>query len=153
MIIVTRQEEYSAGGCHVVNTLREAFALAENEPEEEVFIAGGSEIYYQTIDMVEKVYLTRVHAIVDADSYFPEVSEPDWNLVSEKRGGHAIPYSEILNYAERSGLDSSMIDVLVTVTRHLEETFYRWQKGERDRRALADKPSPAQRGKRVSKRG
>ena len=82
---MTRQKEYLAEGCHVVNTLREAFALAEKSKEEEVFIAGGSEIYYQTIDMVEKVYLTRVHAIVDADSYFPEVCEPEWQLVSEKR--------------------------------------------------------------------
>ena len=84
-IVVTRQPDFTAEGCHVVNTLREAFALAEDSKAEEVFIAGGSEIYYQTIDLVEKVYLTRVHAIVDADSYFPEICEPEWGLVAEKR--------------------------------------------------------------------
>lgn len=85
MIVVTRQPEFTAEGCLIVNTLREAFALAKSRGEEEVFIAGGSEIYYQTIDLVEKVYLTRIHAIVAADSYFPEVCEPDWVLVSEER--------------------------------------------------------------------
>jgi dihydrofolate reductase len=85
MIIVTRQPEFIAEGCLIVNTLREAFALAKSRGEEEVFIAGGSEIYYQTFDLVEKVYMTRVHAVVEADSYFPEVGEPDWILVSEER--------------------------------------------------------------------
>jgi dihydrofolate reductase len=85
MIVVTRQAEYQAEGCHVVNTLREAFSLAEKSAEGELFIAGGSEIYFQTIDKAEKIYLTRVHAVVEADSFFPTFNEMDWELISEDR--------------------------------------------------------------------
>ena len=84
-IVVTRRADFLAEGCHVVNSLREAFALAEEKGEEEVFVAGGGEIYQQTIDLVEKIYLTRVHAIIEADSFFPEIGEPEWVLISEKR--------------------------------------------------------------------
>lgn len=75
-----------------------------------------------------------------------------WNLVTEKRGGIVIPYSEIIEYGERSGLDSTMIEVLIVVIRQLEVRHERWAKGERTRRELVDRPSPAKRQKSMSKR-
>lgn len=77
-----------------------------------------------------------------------------WDLATEKIQGSSIPWSKIIEYGERSGLDSIMIEVLLVVTRTLEARYIRWAKGERERRELVEKPSPAQRAKTMSsKRG
>ena len=75
-----------------------------------------------------------------------------WNLYTERGGSSATPWSKIVEYGERFGLDSDMIKVLVMVTRTLEARHNSWTKGERTRQELVNKPSPAQRQKSVSKR-
>jgi len=45
-----------------------------------------------------------------------------------------------------------MIDILIVVTRCLEKRHSDWVKGERERLAMVDKPSPAARAKSMSKR-
>lgn len=77
-----------------------------------------------------------------------------WNLSSERNGSNSIPWSKIVEYGERSGLDSTMISVLVTLIRKLEFDHNKWVNGERTRKEMVDRPSPAQRAKAMSnKRG
>ena len=81
-IIITRQKDYTYEGCTIVNSLDEAFAACTQD--EEVFVIGGGEIYKQAIDKANKIELTRVHTTVEADAYFPEIDEKEWQLVSEE---------------------------------------------------------------------
>tara|TARA_R110000796_G_scaffold23821_1_gene68205 strand:+ start:1071 stop:1313 length:243 start_codon:yes stop_codon:yes gene_type:complete len=53
-----------------------------------------------------------------------------WRLISERRGGHIIPYSEIVEYATRLGLDSAMIDTFVEVIWSLERAHAEWAKSQ-----------------------
>jgi dihydrofolate reductase len=62
--------------------LAQPLALKNNQ--EEVFIVGGGEIYRQSLDLVDKVYLTRVHLSVEADAYYPEISNINFKINSEK---------------------------------------------------------------------
>ena len=39
---------------------------------------GGSDIYAQAIDVAYRIYLTQVHAEVDADTFFPELDRDSW---------------------------------------------------------------------------
>ena len=39
---------------------------------------GGAELYAQTIEMADRVYLTEVHAEVDADTFFPVLLVDSW---------------------------------------------------------------------------
>ena len=82
-VIITRQSDYIAPeGCMVVSSLEEAIeACPKNE---EIFIIGGGEIYKQSIDMADKVELTRVHTTVEADTFFPEINPEQWKLVFEE---------------------------------------------------------------------
>lgn len=48
-------------------------ALSLCLPDEESFIIGGAEIYAQTLDKVDKIYLTSVNLIADGDAFYPEV--------------------------------------------------------------------------------
>jgi dihydrofolate reductase len=43
-----------------------------------LFICGGAEIYAATLERAERIYLTRVHADCDADTFFPEFNAADW---------------------------------------------------------------------------
>ena len=51
---------------------------------EEVFIIGGGEIYNQSIEIADKIDLTRVHTTIEADTFFPEIDTDKWELVFEE---------------------------------------------------------------------
>ncbi len=69
-IVITRDKSYSAEGCSIVHSLKEAIDLADSEKE--IFIAGGSQIYEQAFPLVDQVYLTIVDVDVDGDAMLPE---------------------------------------------------------------------------------
>ncbi len=81
-IIITRQSDYQCNGAEVVHSLEEALALCQGE--QIVFIGGGSEIYRQALPLVDQVLLTRVHAVLEGDSFFPELDMNEWQLVSSE---------------------------------------------------------------------
>lgn len=82
-VIITRNKNYEAPeGCIVVSSLENAIEVCPKN--EEIFIIGGGEIYKQSIDIADKVELTRVHTIVEADTFFPEVDPDKWKVVFEE---------------------------------------------------------------------
>lgn len=81
-IIITRQNDYLVEGCMVVNSLNEA--IKKSPKNEEVFIIGGGEIYNQSIEIADKIELTRVHESFDADAFFPEIDLNVWKLTQEE---------------------------------------------------------------------
>lgn len=82
-VIITRQKNYAVPeGCIVVPSLEKAVDVCPKN--EEVFIIGGGEIYKQSIDVADKVELTRVHTSVEADTFFPEIDETKWHLIFEE---------------------------------------------------------------------
>lgn len=74
-IIVTRNPDYQAPGCVIFATLSEAVAWAKMSETEEIFIAGGGEIYTEAIKFADKLYLTIVEGNFDGDIYFPEFAD------------------------------------------------------------------------------
>lgn len=81
-VIISRQANYQPEGCIVVNSLEQAIEACPKT--EEVFIIGGGEIYRQSIEVADKLDLTKVHATFEADTYFPEVDLSEWQLVFEE---------------------------------------------------------------------
>lgn len=82
-IIITRNKDYKEESAFVTNSLEEAIALGQKlEMNDEIFILGGAEIYRQSLDLVDRMYLSEVKAeFPDADAYFPELNLKDWNQV------------------------------------------------------------------------
>lgn len=78
-IIVTRQDDYKAADCVVVNSLDEAVKYAKDHGETEAFITGGGQIYKEMIDRVQRIYLTEVDYSEEGDVYFPEFDESKFN--------------------------------------------------------------------------
>ncbi|MDX1542902.1 MAG: dihydrofolate reductase [Christiangramia sp.] len=81
-VIITRKEDYKPEGTIVVHSLEEA--IRASKLDEQPFIIGGGEIYKMGMDVADKIELTRVHGEFDADTYFPEIDENEWELVKEE---------------------------------------------------------------------
>jgi dihydrofolate reductase len=79
MIIVTHNRSYRTEGCDVEHSIDDAIDLARERGESEVFICGGGEIYAQTIELADRIYLTLVDAIVEARTIFPQFDLREWS--------------------------------------------------------------------------
>jgi dihydrofolate reductase len=78
MMVLTRQQDYLAEGCQVVDGLPEALELAKLQGENEAFVAGGAQVYAQALPLADRIYWTQVHAEVDGDTFFPEFDRDEW---------------------------------------------------------------------------
>lgn len=81
-IIISRNKDYTAAGCIVVNSLKEA--LKEAETDENPYILGGAEIYKQAIEIADKLDLTFVHHNFNADVFFPTIDTSIWKETSRQ---------------------------------------------------------------------
>ena len=81
-VIVTRQDDYKAKGCLVVNSVEKAIEIAQKAGDKEPFVIGGGQIYKHAIEnnLVDRIYLTRVHTEIDGDTYFDDLDD-SWKLV------------------------------------------------------------------------
>jgi dihydrofolate reductase len=81
-IVITRQPGWKADGVFVVNSVDGAAALAMEMNYKELFIIGGGEIYVIAFNRADKIYMTRVHADQEGDTFFPVIEKNDWRLIS-----------------------------------------------------------------------
>ncbi len=83
-IIVTRNKKYEAEGCVIVSSIEEALEFSRSKDQAEVFIAGGGQIYEQSMDLWDRLYLTEVSLEVEGDVYFPELLDEQWIMTKEE---------------------------------------------------------------------
>ncbi len=91
-------------GDEVASSLDRALKMAAGEAEvtpkggkRNTFVIGGAAVFAEALPLVERLYLTRVHAEIPGDVYFPELDADAWRLVSGERHEiderHAYPFS------------------------------------------------------------
>ncbi len=83
-IVVTRDEHYFHSGAYVLHSISQALLFAKKEREKEVFILGGGNIYDQTQDLWDRLYLTEVYARPKGDTSFPDVDLSRFLLTFEE---------------------------------------------------------------------
>ncbi|WP_443939672.1 dihydrofolate reductase [Pedobacter sp. MW01-1-1] len=83
-IVITRAKDLKIEQVEVVNSLEEAIELTKQE-EKPVFIVGGAEIYRQALPLCNTLYLTTIHHVFDADTFFPEINRTEWEEISKER--------------------------------------------------------------------
>lgn len=81
-IVMTRDPDYAATGCEVVSSVSEAIDLVGGA--DEVMIIGGGQVYRDFLPRADRIYLTRVQEEVAGDTFFPEIDETAWQLVSSE---------------------------------------------------------------------
>lgn len=82
-VVLTRDRSYRRTGVAVVHTLEAALAAAAGS--DEVFVAGGADVYCLALPVAERIHLTVVHASLPGDTYFPEFSMEQWRLTEDLR--------------------------------------------------------------------
>ncbi|MEM9469943.1 MAG: dihydrofolate reductase [Pseudomonadota bacterium] len=78
--VVISRSDYVHDGAVSTNSIADAIEKAKLENPEEIIVAGGAQIYKQALEenLIDRVYLTRVHQSPDGDAFFPELNPHDW---------------------------------------------------------------------------
>ena len=104
-IVVTRNAELKIAGCVVVHSLADALRAAGDVPE--VVIVGGAELYQHALPQVDVIHLTRIHASVPGDTFFPALQPREWREEfvarhpADARHAHAFSFVTLTRVGER----------------------------------------------------
>ncbi len=81
----------------LASSLTEAIEKAKTTECKEIFIIGGGQIYAEAMSITDKIYMTRVHTMIDGDTSFPVIDEKIWQRTSVQDFAaddkHAYAYS------------------------------------------------------------
>jgi len=86
-IVITRNKHWSCESqdVDVMHTIEEAVQHAVNlslrDGNQEVMVIGGEQIYRDSINSADRLYLTRVYADVEGDATFPTLNNDEWREV------------------------------------------------------------------------
>ncbi len=84
-IVLTRDNTWTAPDAETVHAIEDALRAAEQQGGAEVFIIGGSAVYAAALPHATRIDLTRVHASVEGDAFFPDINWNDWTRESAER--------------------------------------------------------------------
>lgn len=104
-VVITRQKDYKIDSPNVivVPDLKTAIVEAEKQVSkwgDEIFIIGGGEIFKESIDMVDVIYLTRIHKDFEGDIRYPKVDPKKFQLIEQRDRTEPVPFS-FLTYSRK----------------------------------------------------
>jgi dihydrofolate reductase len=94
-IILTNTLINPPNGAIVVNSVEDALGFCQAEKEN--FIIGGEMIYRVFLPIAQKLYITKINARFEADTFFPEIDH-SWELISEVPGSSEKELSFTFTY-------------------------------------------------------
>lgn len=85
VISKTKSENYDRDDILVFNSLEKAYIFCEeNLKADKIYIIGGANIFEQTINVVDKMLISRMKRNYEGDVFFPDFPVEDWNIESTK---------------------------------------------------------------------
>jgi len=82
-IILSKDDRLEIPGVTIAKSIDQALDIAKAKDKEEIFIIGGASIYQQTMNLVDRLYITEVEGDFEADTYFPDYLNFT-NVISKK---------------------------------------------------------------------
>ena len=98
-IVISRSQNLNFKNVEIVASIGEAIKICDADKEN--FIIGGGEIYKQFLPFVDKIYLTKIHAVFDGDTFFPELNCDDWNVEIEAENTEHEPNFSYINLTKK----------------------------------------------------
>ncbi len=77
-IILTRNMNYVAQKCIIFNDIQSMLCFVKKY--QKIFIIGGGEIYQQTINIADTLYITHINNYYKGDTFFPIIDKKKWSL-------------------------------------------------------------------------
>ena len=94
-IVITSRKDWHPENVEITSNINDAIKKAKESDTKEIFIIGGGEIFKQTMDIVDIIYLTRVHTVIEnGDTFYPELDKNLWKLT----GSTPVAADEKNNY-------------------------------------------------------
>ncbi|MDY2730435.1 MAG: dihydrofolate reductase [Clostridium sp.] len=91
-IVVSNSKNFDSENCYTVSSLDEALKIAGDR---DVYVSGGSKLYKEAINIVDKMYITEIHKVIEGDTYFPEFDKNMFKKNVDKKVEGKIPYTYI----------------------------------------------------------
>ena len=98
-IVLTFDKDYHPENTTVLNDFNEAIQYVKDKGVKKAFIIGGATIYRLGVEVADTLLITHIDKDCEADTFFPEIEETEWNKVSEEQHeGIDIKTKEKLKY-------------------------------------------------------
>ncbi len=110
-IVVTRNHKYTAPGCEVVYSLKEAIGISGNVKK--IFIIGGGQLYASAISLADEIHLTQIEnknrtgelfELFRGDTFFPKINTSEWKKTHQGRRFLATKTMQDLAQVKDSGI-------------------------------------------------
>jgi dihydrofolate reductase len=89
-IVVTRDPAFASPGVFVAHEIEAGLALAHDRAHamgaEEIIVAGGGEIYAQTIERATRLIVTEVAVDAEGEARFPSIDPKQWREIRRETG-------------------------------------------------------------------
>ena len=95
-VIVTRKKNYKVPQAIVTKSILEAIHICQAHADrygDEIFIIGGGEIYKQSLPLVDRIYLTRIHRFFEGDTQYPVLKDKEFKEIQCRHRTKPIPFS------------------------------------------------------------
>lgn len=90
-VVLTRDPNFKAEGCEVFTSMKEILQHYKNEAE--IMIAGGGQLYADTIDQADTIHLTIIDKMIEGNIYFPEFDKSLYEIIKQEYVDAEIPYT------------------------------------------------------------
>jgi dihydrofolate reductase len=106
-LVMTRSAGWSVPGVTVVPDLEAAIRAAGSAPE--LVVAGGAQVYALALPRATRIYLTRIHAVIDGDTRLPDICDAEWRESARElhpidaRHPYAMSFVTLERYPAKQG--------------------------------------------------
>ena len=108
--VLTANADYVAEGCRIVHSEYELFDSLSRYRPDDVFLIGGGSLYKRFYRYCNRLYVTKIDAVLDADTFIPDFDEdPDYEIISESDPvtENGLTYRFVVYQKTKEGLDRS----------------------------------------------
>ncbi len=81
-IVISSNKEFRPEGCEVVHSFEEVMSLLKGES---FFVIGGGSVYKHFLPFADELYLTKIHASLGADTFFPVLDATEWTVIKDEQ--------------------------------------------------------------------
>lgn len=79
-IVLTRKQDYTYKGAIICHSVDEVLEQIKQYRSEDVYVIGGESVYREFLPYTDRIHLTRIDYVYEADTFFPEISSEEWTL-------------------------------------------------------------------------
>ena len=108
--VLTANPDYEAEGCIMVHGEYELFDELSRFRPDDVFLIGGGTLYTRFYRYCNRLYVTKIDADLDADTFIPDFdADPDYEVISESEPvtENGLTFRFVVYQKKAEGLDRS----------------------------------------------